>query len=75
MFGVGFPNLPQMVWLARSRSLGPRGPLASPRSLSPRGLLRSRSVGLTAFAVRESFSQLPKLLKSRQLKSHCGDMR
>jgi len=32
---VGFPNLPQMVWLARSRSLGPRRPLASPRSLSP----------------------------------------
>ena len=32
---LGFPNLPQMVWLARSRSLGPRGPLASPRSLSP----------------------------------------
>ncbi len=37
---MGFPNLPQMVWLARSRSLGPRGPLASSRSLSPppRGL-------------------------------------
>src|SRR5262249_32222690 len=31
----GFPNLPQMVWLARSRSLGPGGPLAPPRSLSP----------------------------------------
>jgi hypothetical protein len=32
---LGFPNLAQMGWLARSRSLGPRGPLASPRSLSP----------------------------------------
>ena len=41
-----------------------RGLLASPRLLSPRGLLHSRSVGLTAFAVRKSFSQLPKLLKS-----------
>jgi hypothetical protein len=28
------------------------------------GLLHSRSVGLTAFAIRKSFSQLPKLLKS-----------
>jgi len=30
---LGFPNLLRMVWLARSRSLGPRGPLGSPRSL------------------------------------------
>ena len=29
------------------------------------GLLHSRSVGLTAFAIRKSFSQLPKLLKSQ----------
>ena len=47
-----------------------RPSLSRHANLSPVGSFTPRSVGLTAFAVRESFSQLPKLLKS-----HCAEMR
>jgi hypothetical protein len=42
-----------------------RPSLSRHANLSPVGSFTPRSVGLTAFAVRESFSQLPKLLKSQ----------
>ena len=56
---MGFPNLPRMVWLARSRSLGPRGPLASPRSLSPPPRrLKSLGGNMRCRAKRAKFARL-----------------
>ena len=53
-------------WLTRSRPLARSpGDLWLRHILFAGGLLRSRSVGLTAFAGAKSFSQLPKLLKSQ----------